>query len=156
MGSSPLFGKAFAKAWISAGHRLPLAGTAFVSVHDRDKEALVPLARRLAELGFELLATEGTCEYLRERGLATTKVNKVHGERPHVADRLIDREIDLVVNTPLGRESHEDDAFIRQIALKYDIPCITTLSGARAAAEGIAAMKTEGLDVRSLQQWARG
>ena len=155
MGSSPRFGSAFAKAWISAGHHLPLSGTAFVSVHDRDKQALVPLARRLAELDFELMATEGTCEFLREQGLEPTRVNKVHGERPHVADHLIDREIDLVVNTPLGRESHEDDAFIRQIALKYDIPCVTTLSGALAAAEGIAAMKQGGLDVRSLQAWSR-
>jgi carbamoyl-phosphate synthase large subunit len=142
MGSSTHFGAAFAKAWIAAGHQLPLEGAAFLSVHDQDKEALLPVARRLAELGFELLATAGT-------------VHKVHEERPHVVDHLINREVDLVVNTPLGRESHEDDALIRRTALKHDIPCITTLSGALAAAEGIAALRDQGLEVASLQEIAQ-
>ena len=156
MGSSSHFGGAFAKAWIAAGHQLPLEGAAFLSVHDQDKEALLPVARRLAELGFELLATAGTAEYLAASGLVTVRrVHKVHEERPHVVDHLINREIDLVVNTPLGRESHEDDALIRRTALKHDIPCITTLSGALAAAEGIAALRDQGLEVASLQELAR-
>jgi carbamoyl-phosphate synthase large subunit len=152
MGESLTFGLAFAKAWLAAGHVLPLEGTAFLSVHDRDKPGVLPVARRLAELGFELAATAGTADYLRGHGLAVRTMLKVHEARPHVVDHLINREIVLVVNTPLGRASHEDDGAIRRTALKFDIPCITTLSGAMAAAEGIAAMKQEGLSVRSLQE----
>jgi carbamoyl-phosphate synthase large subunit len=157
MGASPRFGHAFAKAWIAAGHRLPLSGRAFVSVADRDKEALVPVARAFAEQGFELLATRGTAEGLRSAGLEVRQVLKVHEGRPHVLDLLIDGQVDLVVNTPIGKESHEDDAQIRRTALKFGIPCITTLSGARAAAEGIAAVKAGELEVMSLQEiYGRG
>ncbi|MFY9823472.1 MAG: carbamoyl-phosphate synthase large subunit [Thermoanaerobaculia bacterium] len=152
MGESLTFGLAFAKAWMAAGHVLPLAGTAFLSVHDRDKPGVLPVARRLAELGFELAATAGTADYLKGHGLAVRTMLKVHEARPHIVDHLINREIALVVNTPLGRASHEDDGAIRRTALKFDIPCITTLSGAMAAAEGIAAMRQEGLSVRSLQE----
>ncbi len=156
MGEALTFGNAFAKAWMGAGHVLPLAGAAFLSVHDRDKPGLLPVAQRLAELGFELTATAGTADYLRGQGLAVRTVLKVHEARPHVVDLLINGEIALVVNTPLGRESHEDDGIIRRTALKYDIPCITTLSGAMACAEGIAALKREGLSVRSLQEMVAG
>jgi carbamoyl-phosphate synthase large subunit len=152
MGISKRFGHAFAKAWIAAGHHLPLAGTAFLSVNDRDKAALVPIAARLAALGFELVATAGTAASLEAHGLEVRLVRKAHEERPHLLDHLIDREIDLVINTPLGRESHEDDAAIRRTALKYDIPCITTLSGAQAAVEGIAALQEHDLEVASLQE----
>ncbi|MCZ6726014.1 MAG: ATP-grasp domain-containing protein, partial [Acidobacteria bacterium] len=153
MGVSQEFGPAFAKAWIAAGHRLPTAGTAFLSVHDRDKPALVPVARRLRELGFELTATAGTAEFLRANDLEAQVVPKVtDGERPHVVDRLLSREVDLVVNTPLGQASHADDAVIRQTALRFDIPCVTTLSGARAAVEGIAALQAGELTVTSLQE----
>jgi carbamoyl-phosphate synthase large subunit len=139
---------------MGAGHQLPLEGTAFLSVHDRDKPGLLPVARRLAELGFDLAATAGTAGYLENQGLAVRAVLKVHEARPHIGDLLINGEIALVINTPLGRESHEDDGIIRRTALKYDIPCITTLSGAMACAEGIAALKREGLSVRSLQEMA--
>jgi carbamoyl-phosphate synthase large subunit len=152
MGESLTFGNAFAKAWLGAGHELPLAGTAFLSVHDRDKPGLLPVAKRLAELGFELAATSGTADYLRGQGLEVRTVLKVHEARPHVVDHLINGEIALVINTPLGRESHEDDGIIRRTALKYDIPCITTLSGAMACAEGIAALRKDGLSVRALQE----
>jgi carbamoyl-phosphate synthase large subunit len=152
MGEALSFGSAFAKAWMGAGHALPLEGAAFLSVHDRDKPGLLPVAHRLAELGFELTATAGTADYLRHHGLDVRTVLKVHEARPHVVDLLINGEIVLVINTPLGRESHEDDGLIRRTALKYDIPCITTLSGAMACAEGIAALRREGLSVRSLQE----
>jgi carbamoyl-phosphate synthase large subunit len=154
MGEALSFGSAFAKAWMGAGHELPLEGAAFLSVHDRDKPGLLPVAHRLAELGFELTATAGTADYLRHHGLEVRTVLKVHEARPHVVDLLINGEIVLVINTPLGRESHEDDGIIRRTALKYDIPCITTLSGAMACAEGIAALRKEGLSVRSLQEMA--
>jgi carbamoyl-phosphate synthase large subunit len=152
MGASDTFGHAFAKAWIGAGHQLPLQGTAFLSVHDRDKEGLLPVARGLAELGFELTATGGTAKYLQSEGLKVRTVLKVHEARPHIVDHLINGDIALVINTPLGRESHEDDGAIRRTAIKYDIPCITTLSGAMACVEGIAALKKEGLEVLSLQE----
>ena len=150
--SATSFGSAFAKAWMGAGHELPLEGAAFLSVHDRDKPGLLPVARRLSEIGFELTATAGTAEYLRHHGLEVRTILKVHEARPHVVDHLINGEIALVVNTPLGRESHEDDGMIRRTAIKYDIPCITTLSGAMACAEGIAALKKDGLSVRALQE----
>ena len=104
----------------------------------------------------ELLATSGTAEFLAASGLGVRRVHKVHEERPHIVDHLINRDVDLVINTPLGRESHEDDALIRRTALKHDIPCITTLSGALAAAEGISALREEGLEVASLQEISKG
>ena len=151
MGVGEGFGTAFAKAWIAAGNRLPTGGTAFLSVHDRDKEGLVPVARGLAEAGFELVATGGTAGFLAERGLAVRPVLKVHEGRPNVVDHLINGEIDLVVNTPIGREGHVDDSYIRQTALKHNLPCITTLSGARAAVEGIRALSAGRFEVHSLQ-----
>jgi carbamoyl-phosphate synthase large subunit len=152
MGASLNFGNAFAKAWMGAGHRLPTEGAAFLSVHDQDKPALTPVARGLAELGFELVATAGTAAFLNGQGLAVRTVQKVHEGRPHIVDHLINGEIVLVVNTPLGRASHEDDGEIRRTALKHDVPCITTLSGAMAAVQGIAALRKDGLSVRSLQE----
>jgi carbamoyl-phosphate synthase large subunit len=152
MGVSSSFGSGFAKAWLAAGHKLPLSGTAFLSVHDRDKPSLLPIARRLAELGFDLAATAGTAAFLEQGGLRVRTMLKVHEARPHVVDHLINGEVALVVNTPLGRASFEDDGAIRRTALKYDIPCITTLSGAMAAAEGIAALQRDGLGVRPLQE----
>jgi len=152
MGAGADFGQAFAKAWLGAGHKLPTSGTAFLSVNDRDKEALVPVAQRFADLGFRLVATAGTAGSLASRGLHVERVHKIYEGRPHVVDLLLDRKIEIVVNTPLGRASHEDDTMIRMTALKYDIPCITTLSGAMAAAEGIGALQTRTLSVQSLQE----
>jgi carbamoyl-phosphate synthase large subunit len=152
MGLSERFGQAFAKAWIAAGNPLPLAGRAFVSVPDRDKAGLVPVARRLAELGFELVATEGTCRYLSEQGLTVTPVRKVWEGRPNVADEVINGRIQLVINTPMGRGAHSDDALIRKTAIRANVPVVTTLSGALAAAEGVAALRRDALTVRSLQE----
>jgi carbamoyl-phosphate synthase large subunit len=152
MGVGESFGVAFAKAWIAAGNRLPTSGTAFLSVHDRDKETLVAVARGLAEAGFELTATGGTAAFLAGRGLAVRPVLKVHEGRPNVVDHLINGEIDLVVNTPIGREGHVDDSYIRRTALKHNVPCVTTLSGARAAVEGIRALRRGDFEIHSLQQ----
>ncbi len=151
MGHGRRFGAAYAKAWRGAGHKLPLEGVAFLSVHNRDKPALLAVARRLSSLGFRLVGTAGTAEFLMGNGFDITPVRKVHEGRPHVVDDLGAGKIDLVINTPMGQASYLDDAIIRQTALKHDIPCITTLSGAIAAAEGIAATKRDRLDVRSLQ-----
>ncbi len=154
MGISQRFGLAFAKAWIGAGHKLPREGAAFLSVNDRDKSALRPVAARLRALGFRLLATAGTAASLRQAGLEVETVKKLAEGRPHVIDYLINGEVTLVVNTPLGGESHQDDMEIRTTALKLDIPCITTLSGATAAVEGIEGLREEGFTVCSLQDLA--
>ncbi|MGE0640427.1 MAG: carbamoyl-phosphate synthase large subunit [Thermoanaerobaculia bacterium] len=155
MGIDSQFGRAFAKAWIAAGNRLPLTGTAFVSVHDREKAALVPVARRLSELGFDLLATEGTARHLAAHGVAAVTIRKVHEGRPNVVDALINREIQLIINTPVGRDAQVDDGYIRSHAIKLEVPCITNLSGAQAAAEAIAALRGRKLGVRSLQEIQR-
>ena len=151
MGSSLHFGNAFAKAWLGAWHKLPTSGTAFISVHDQDKHALLPVARRLIRLGFQIASTNGTRQFLEDHGIEATLMRKVHEGRPHIVDALINKDIVLVINTPMGRESHHDDSIIRRTALKFGIPCITTLSGAMAAVEGIAAYTDGALGVRSLQ-----
>jgi len=154
MGIDALFGTAYAKSQVAAyAGGLPTSGTAFVSVANRDKRSMIFPVKRLHDLGFEICATAGTAAFLSARGVPAAIVPKVvDGERPHVVDRLLSRQIDLVVNTPLGSESHADDMVIRQTALKYDIPCITTLSGAMAAAEGIAALQHGALSVLSMQE----
>ena len=113
-------------------------------------------SRAVSPSGFHLAATAGTAAFLERHGLEVRTMLKVHEARPHVVDHLINGEIALVVNTPLGQASHEDDGAIRRTALKYDIPCITTLSGAMAAAEGIAALQRDGLGVRPLQEVHKG
>jgi carbamoyl-phosphate synthase large subunit len=152
MGIGPSFGIAFAKAMLGAGWTLPRSGSAFLSVHDHDKPALLAVARGLADAGFKLLATDGTAAYLAERGLEVTVVQKIAQGRPHVVDHLINGDVDLIVNTPLGRESFEDDAVIRTTALKLGILCITTLSGAMAAVEGVQALQESELSVLPLQE----
>ncbi len=152
MGVDQRFGAAFAKAWIGAGNALPLTGTAFLSVHDREKPKLIPIAERLAELGFELVATSGTAEFLIARGFLVRTILKVHEGRPNVVDAMINREIQLVINTPIGRDPALDDAYIRRTAVRSQVPCITTMTGARAAVEGIAALRGRTLSVRSLQE----
>jgi carbamoyl-phosphate synthase large subunit len=152
MGHGKTFGEAFAKAWLGAGHQLPLSGTAFLSVHDRDKENLIPVAKDLVRLGFHLVATEGTASFLSGQGVAVERVRKVHEGRPHIVDQLINGEIDLVINTPLGTAAHLDDAEIRMAALRHKVPCVTTLSGAWAATEGIEAARGGAFEPVPLQE----
>src|SRR5512140_2078245 len=139
MGRDRSFGLAFLKAAAGAGIRLPESGTVFCSVHDGDKEALLPIARELASLGFRLYATAGTAAFLSAAGLVATPVLKVNEGRPNVVDRMINGEIQLVVNTPLGKDSFFDEVAIRRNALERDIPCLTTLTAAAAALEAIRA-----------------
>jgi carbamoyl-phosphate synthase large subunit len=153
MGGSSSFGVAFAKAQLSVGQRLPEAGTAFVSVNNTDKANLVPIARDLSSLGFRLTATRGTAAYLRAFGLAVDVVYKVNEGRPNIADEIVNRKIDLIVNTPLGRESFLDDRAVRRAAMLYEVPCITTLTGAAAAVSAIRARKEQGVSVRALQDY---
>lgn len=146
------FGEALLKAYRGAGIELPAKGGAFLSVHDRDKNELLPVARALAGLGFGLIATSGTADFLRRAGLAVQKVFKVNEGRPHVVDRMLSDEIQLVVNTPLGAPSFYDERAIRLTALARRIPLITTLTGALAAVEGIRAKREGTSGYRALQQ----
>jgi carbamoyl-phosphate synthase large subunit len=153
MGGASNFGVAFAKAQLSVGQRLPEGGTAFVSVNNDDKANLLPIARDLAALGFRLIATRGTAAYLRAYGLEVDVVYKVNEGRPNVADEIVNRKVDLVINTPLGRESFFDDRFVRRAAMMHEVPCITTLTGAAAAVSAIKALREQGLGVRALQDY---
>jgi carbamoyl-phosphate synthase large subunit len=156
MGGSSNFGVAFAKAQLSVGQRLPERGTAFVSVNNDDKANLLPIARDLAELGFHLVATRGTAAYLRAYGLEVDVVYKVNEGRPNVADEIVNRKVDLIINTPLGRESFFDDRTVRRAAMMHEVPCITTLTGAAAAVSAIRALRTQRLGVRALQDYYAG
>ncbi|MEJ2481549.1 MAG: carbamoyl-phosphate synthase large subunit [Gemmatimonadota bacterium] len=152
MGFADSFGLAFAKAQIAADGSLPLSGTVVVTVHDRDKPAVTPIIRRMHELGFEIAATAGTAEYLRRRGVPCETVFKVHEGRPHILDRLLSGEIQLLVNTPLGKDAQIDDYMIRQAAISRGVPYTTTLSAASAAADAIIALRSRKLSVSSLQE----
>jgi carbamoyl-phosphate synthase large subunit len=156
MGGSSSFGVAFAKAQLSVGQRLPESGTAFVSVNNDDKANLLPIARDLAELGFHLVATRGTAAYLRAYGLEVDVLYKVNEGRPNVADEIVNRKVDLIINTPLGRESFFDDRTVRRAAMMHEVPCITTLTGAAAAVSAIRALRTQRLEVRALQDYHAG
>ncbi len=155
MGISPRFGDAFAKACEAVGTRLPLAGRAFLTVNPYDKAAVIPIGRELRDLGFVLCATEGTREALREAGVDAEHVFKVNEGSPNAVDRMEAGDIQLVVNTPLGSESRFDEAAIRAAALRLSIPCLTTLSAATAAVEGIRAWQEEATGVAPLQEYHR-
>ena len=156
MGGSSSFGVAFAKAQLAVGQRLPDTGTAFVSVNNDDKANLVPIARDLAALGFRLIATRGTAAFLRSYGLNVEVVFKVNEGRPNVADEIVNGKVDLVVNTPLGRESFFDDRAVRRAAMINEVPCVTTLTGAAATVSAIRAMREQGVGVRALQDYYAG
>lgn len=153
MGVGETFGEAYGKAMIGANVQLPLSGTAFLSVNDSDKGQAVVLARRLKKLGFDLIATYGTAQRLKEVGLEAETVFKVNEGRPNIADYIKRDEIALVINTPLGRTSHFDEQAIRQAALRHNVPCVTTMTGAEALIEAISFKLEEGeITVRSLQE----
>jgi carbamoyl-phosphate synthase large subunit len=153
MGGASNFGVAFAKAQLAVGQRLPEKGSAFISVNNSDKPTVLPVARDLVDLGFRIVATRGTAAYLRAHGLPVEVVFKVNEGRPHVADQILNGQIDLVINTPLGRESFFDDRAVRRVAMIHNVPCITTLTGATATVSAIRAMRSQGLDVRALQDY---
>jgi carbamoyl-phosphate synthase large subunit len=153
MGIADSFGMAFAKAQISADGALPLDGAIFVTVNDHDKANVAPIARRFHALGFRVLGTEGTARYLRARGIPTERVLKVHEGRPNAIDLLVSGQIQLLINTPLGKLSQQDDYTIRRAALQHRVPYTTTLSGASAACDAIIALRSRAGEVRSLQEW---
>ncbi len=156
MGLDTSFDRAFAKAQLGAGVRLPEAGTVFLSVRDADKAALLPMARRLVDMGFAILATHGTARRLREAGLAVREVNKVLEGRPHCVDAIRSGEVQMVINTAHGPQSVADSFDIRRSALTMGVPHYTTSAGARAAVAAIAALRGGTLEVAPLQSYFRG
>jgi carbamoyl-phosphate synthase large subunit len=154
MGSSPSFGEAYAKALLGAGVALPRGGTAFISVNDNDKRPVIAqLAKDLMALGFKVIATSGTREFLEHHGVEAGLVWKVHeNERPNIVDRMINAEVTLVINTPLGRKSFYDDTYIRRTALQHGITCLTTLSAATAAVDGIRSLREGAATITTLQE----
>ena len=153
MGGADTFGAAFSKAMMGAGQRLPEQGCVFISVNNSDKPTVLPIAKDLAQLGFKLAGTRGTAAFLRAHGLDVAVMFKVNEGRPNVADHLVNREIHLVINTPLGRDSFFDDRAVRRAATMAQVPCITTLTGATAAVHAIKALRQHTLTVRSLQDY---
>ena len=153
MGIGDTFGEAYARAMMGAGLTLPNHGTAFLSVNDADKGQAVIIARKLTRLGFKIIATLGTAVRLREVGLKVDTVFKVNEGRPNIVDHIKRGEIALIINTPLGRASHFDEQAIRRAALQYNVPCVTTMTGAQAIVEAIGALAGKGeMKVRSLQE----
>jgi carbamoyl-phosphate synthase large subunit len=153
MGLDADFGRAFAKSQLASGTSLPLGGCVFVSVRDRDKRAVVEPCRRLVEMGFELVATQGTADALLGEGLPVTRVNKVRDGRPHVVDHMLSGGVQLVFNTTEGSQAIADSFSLRRTALTYAIPYYTTVAGARAAVQAIAALRAGSLEVASLQSY---
>ena len=153
LGLADNFGLAFYKSQVAAGTTLPLEGTVLITVAPRDKDLVLPAARKLAEMGFTLLATGGTCAFLNEHGVAAKPVKKLYEGRPNLLDTLQNGEIQLVINTPAGKSAVTDDSYIRKAAVKGKIPYITTPAAAVAAAEGIRAAREGKGEVKALQAY---
>ncbi|MBD2073487.1 carbamoyl-phosphate synthase large subunit [Phormidium sp. FACHB-592] len=153
MGIDDNFGTAFAKAELGAGQRLPQSGTVFVSTSDRDKAAVVTVVKDLLELGFHIVATEGTRKALREHGVTVDLVLKLHEGRPNVMDAIKNEKIQLIINTPSGEEAKADGRLIRRTALSYKIPIVTTIAGAKATTAAIRSLQSQSLSVKALQDY---
>jgi carbamoyl-phosphate synthase large subunit len=153
MGIDRDFGRAFAKSQLGASAMLPSEGTVFISVRDKDKAAIVKPARRLVEMGFRLIATGGTQKALQAAGLEVMRVNKVLEGRPHIVDAIRNGDVHLVINTSEGKQSVTDSFSLRRAALSDRIPYYTTIAGARAAVEGMSALREGELEVSPLQDY---
>src|SRR4051812_11466765 len=153
MGISASFGTSFAKAQQAASNALPLEGAVLITVNDPDKPTVTPIARRFHEMGFEIVATSGTSRYLRGRGVPSRLVLKVHEGRPNCYDLLVNGEVQLLINTPLGKHSQIDDYRLRQGAIVHHVSYTTTMSAASAASDAILALRSRAPNVRSLQEW---
>ncbi|MBI4031869.1 MAG: carbamoyl-phosphate synthase large subunit [Proteobacteria bacterium] len=153
MGIDRDMAQAFAKSQIAAGNMLPTEGTVFLSVRDKDKDGLVPLAAELAEMGFKLIATGGTCDHLMKAGLNVQRINKVMEGQPHIVDAVINGEIDFIINTTKGAQSVADATSIRRMALTYKIPYYTLLTSARAGIQAIRSLRAREIQVVPLQDY---
>src|SRR5437868_4544597 len=153
MGISDSFGSAFAKAQLAADNGLPLSGAILVTVNDSDKAHVAPIVRRFQDMGFQVLATPGTAKFLRARGIAAETVFKVHEGRPNGVDLIVNGQVQLLINTPLGKESQRDDYTMRQAAIANHVAYTTTLSAANAACDAILSLRSRAPSVLSLQEW---
>jgi carbamoyl-phosphate synthase large subunit len=153
MGIDRNMGLAFAKSQIAAGNRVPTEGAVFISLNNRDKGAAENLGRGLIALGFRLIATKGTADVLRAHGIEVETVFKVGEGRPHIVDRMINGEVQWIINTPLGSESKVDERAIRRTAIERGLPIMTTLAAARAGVHAVRAMHDQPMDVLSLQEY---
>jgi carbamoyl-phosphate synthase large subunit len=153
MGIDHAFGIAFAKAELAAGQILPLKGRVFISVKNRDKRAIIFIAKKLSDFGFHIVATRGTAKALSQNGIAVEIVNKVHEGRPNIVDLIKNRQIDLIINTSTGRRPKRDQVSIRAVAVDHSVPLITTISGAAASVHGIEALRQEEIQVKTLQEY---
>ena len=155
MGIASTFARAFAKAQLAADNALPLSGAIFITVNDGDKPTVIPIARRFHEMGFTLYSTEGTSRYLEQHGIPATAVRKVHEGRPHGVDLMLNGDVQLLINTPLGKHAQYDDYVLRQTAISKRISYTTTMSAASAACDAILSLRAQPPTVRSLQEWHR-
>jgi carbamoyl-phosphate synthase large subunit len=153
MGISDSFGSAFAKSQLAASNGLPLGGSVLITVIDADKPTVTPIARRFHEMGFEISATAGTAAYLRARGIPAHRVFKVHEGRPNCLDMIVNRETQLLINTPMGKHAQLDDYLLRQAAIVNRVSYTTTMSAANAACDAILSLRSRRPRVRSLQEW---
>ena len=153
MGISDSFGSAFGKAQLAADNVLPTEGAIFITVNDSDKSSVTPVARRFQEMGFSLFATAGTAKHLRGRGIPVVTVLKIHEGRPNGVDMMLNGDIQLLINTPLGKESQRDDYTMRQAAIANRVAYTTTLSAANAACDAILSLRSRAPSVLSLQEW---
>jgi len=153
MGIDRSFATAYAKAQMATGFQLPLSGTVFISVHDRHKDRIVALAKRFVDLGFSLMATKGTAACLKEGGVETLAVNKVSEGRPNIVDRIKNGEVQLIINTSIGRRPSLDAYHIRQSAIRYNIPYTTTLEASHAMADAVDALQHNQWGVAALQDY---
>ena len=153
MGFDDSFGMAYAKAQAAGMNVLPReGGTLVVTVNDRDKETVTPIVRRFHDLGFEIVATRGTHEYMKRLGVPSRRVLKVGEGRPHLVDAIVSGDVDLLINTPLGKRSQYDDYAMRRAAITYGVPYLTTMSATSAACDAIIALRSVTPTVRTLQE----
>jgi carbamoyl-phosphate synthase large subunit len=156
MGIDSTFGAAYMKSQIAAGQRLPKGGNVFISVKSHDKRSVVFIAKKLADLGFQILATSGTANVLLRNDIAVKTLPKLHEGRPHIIDLIKDGKVDLIINTPAGKATKEDEAKIRSHAIQYSVPLITTIAGAQASVNGIENLrKWPNMTIKSLQEYHR-
>lgn len=153
LGLSDSYGEAFYKAQEATQLKLPLEGTVLISVSDRDKAEVAEVAREFAKAGFRIIASKNTCRLLKESGIEAEMVYKLHEGRPDIRDLITNGKIDLIINTPVGRESRVDDSYLRKTAIKKKVPYMTTIAAAKATVSGILSLKKHGSSqVRSLQE----
>jgi len=153
MGIAESFGLAFYKAQEALGSKLPIKGNVLLTVEDRDKPTLLPIAKDFHALGFQIIATENTGKFLDKHGVPNSKIKKVHEGRPNIVDAIKNNDLHLIVNTPVGRDSVVEDSYIRMMAIQHKVPYVLTMAAARACVEGIKAIMNQEIVPKALQEY---